>query len=117
MSDASRLNARAVRFKHLNTFSSGGTPAQTSIFDPEQQEHVERVGGAIGRTIIGFLRARLNNGMTEFCADDLRSWVAARHPGAPASADRILRHLRQRGFVTYYVINRAKSLYRLVSIT
>lgn len=116
MNDASRLNANAVRLPHLNTYGSGGTPRQPELFDPIQREHLERVGGAIGRTILGFLRARLNNGMTEFRADELREWVAARHPGAPASADRILRALRQAGQVSYQVVNRRQSLYRVVSV-
>lgn len=90
--------------------------AQPTLFDPLQSVEFARVHGAIGTTILAFLRARLNNGLWEFRADELREWVSARHPGAPASADRILRALRQTGQVSYRVINRRQSLYRIVSI-
>lgn len=90
---------------------------EPTLFDPVQREEIARVSSAIGKTIIAFLRARLNNGMTEFYADELRQWVAASHPGAPASADRILRALRQSGQISYSVVNRRASLYRIVAIT
>lgn len=90
---------------------------QPTLFDPIQREEIARVSSAIGKTIIAFLRARLNNGLWEFRADELREWVAARHPGAPASADRILRALRQSGQISYTVLNRRASLYRIVAIT
>ncbi|HKW13639.1 MAG TPA: hypothetical protein VJS69_04050 [Candidatus Krumholzibacteria bacterium] len=115
MNDASRLNANAIVLPHMSVHASGGT-SQPTLFDPEQREQIARVQSAIGHSILAFLRARLNNGVYEFCADELREWVAARHPGAPASADRILRALRQAGQVSYLVVNRRASLYRVVSI-
>lgn len=117
MSDASRLNADAIVLPHMGAIAVGGTTRQPTLFDPEQREQIGRVQSAIGHSIIAFLRARLNNGVWEFRADELREWVAARHPGAPASADRILRALRQSGQISYSVLNRRKSLYRIIAIT
>lgn len=85
-------------------------------FDAQQPEELARVTGAIGKAIIGFLRARLNNGMTEFHADELRQWVRAALPTAPASADRVLRDLRSAGIVNYQVVNRRASLYRILNV-
>jgi hypothetical protein len=78
----------------------------------QQEEHLERVSSRIERSIIRFCEAN-----PTFHADDLRKFVV-RETGitAPASADRILRNLRQRGVVNYVVVNRRESLYRVISI-
>jgi hypothetical protein len=74
-----------------------------------QQLELERVSVRIAGALIHFCRMR--RGQT-FYADELRQYVM-RNVGsiAPASADRILRDLRQRGVVNYEVISRSKSLY------
>ena len=90
---------------------------EPTLFDPQQPAELLRVHGQIAKAIIGFLRARMNNGWTEFHAADLREWVAARVPTAPASADRILRDLRKSGRISYVVVNRTRSLYRVISIS
>lgn len=77
---------------------------------------MERVTSAIGRAVLAFCRVRLAHGEPQFHADDLRSFVLRAHPTAPASADRILRALRRAGQVSYQVVNRRQSLYRVVSV-
>jgi hypothetical protein len=77
--------------------------------DFEQAENLERVRSRIGRAIVAFCRER-----KRFHADELRAAVAeATGIAAPASADRILRDLRQRGVINYRVINRHESLYEV----
>lgn len=71
---------------------------------------LEIVKGRIKRAILAFTAHK-----TVFRADQLRAYVAARCGSlAPASADRVLRDLRQKGKLNYRVVNRRKSLYRLV---
>jgi hypothetical protein len=86
------------------------------LFDPQQSDELIRVSGAISKAILGFLRARLNNQDHEFYADELRQWVSHSLSVAPGSADRILRDLRKAGRVSYQVVNRSKSLYRVLSV-
>jgi hypothetical protein len=75
----------------------------------EQQQHLERVSSRIGRAIIGFCRAH-----RRFHADELRKAVVDETGiAAPASADRILRNLRQRGVIGYKVVSRSESLYEV----
>jgi hypothetical protein len=50
----------------------------------------------------------------EFHAEDLHAFVKAKANIAPASADRIMRDMKQSGQVNYEVINRSQSLYRKV---
>jgi hypothetical protein len=75
----------------------------------EQREQLQRVRGRIAGAILAYLRAVGRGG--RFHAADLHEWVRERAGAAPASADRILRDLRQRGGVGYAVIDRAASLY------
>lgn len=77
----------------------------------EQRNNLVRVRARIGLRIVEFWRERLR-GDPMFTADDLRAHVASIAESAPASADRILRDLRQRGVLNYEVVNRAHSLYR-----
>jgi hypothetical protein len=79
-------------------------------------EQLERVSDKIGALVFGFCLDRLTTGRPEFHATDLREYVAAFIPTAPASADRILRHLRRKNAVRYVVVDRRKSLYRLVAV-
>lgn len=94
-------------------------PSAPSLFDTEQRDEITRVTSVIGNTILRFLRVRLAAGHVEFHADDLRRYIAEHltEATAPASADRILRELRQRGRCAYEVVNRHQSLYRIVSVT
>ena len=55
----------------------------------------------------------------EWHVEELRRFVFDKVNGyvAPASPDRILRDLRQKGRVNYVVVSRAKSLYRSLPMT
>lgn len=86
--------------------------APLTLFD-EQQQQLARVTGAIGREILKYLRRRVASGFTEFHADDLRGAVSCAMPTAPGSADRVLRDLRRHGIVSYEVVDRRASLYRI----
>jgi hypothetical protein len=75
----------------------------------EQPEHLERVFSRIARAILEFCRDH-----RQFHADDLRrAVIIATGITAPASADRILRDLRQRGVIDYRVVDRRASLYEV----
>lgn len=78
-------------------------------FDDDQQEHLERVSSRIGAAILAFCQEH-----QQFHADELRKHViAATGVTAPASADRILRDLRQKQRIDYAVVNRRESLYEV----
>lgn len=75
------------------------------------------VRASVGNAIQLFYDNRLKGGMPFFRADDLRVFVeAATGKTAPASADRILRDMRQDGKINYEVTDRAKSLYKLLPL-
>ena len=85
----------------------------TGPFDrpPDRDDHPAeraRVRRSIGAAIMTF--AIDHNGQ-QFHINELQSYVAKRVPTAPASADRILRQLRQQGSLDYRVISRSNSLY------
>jgi ribosomal protein S25 len=78
----------------------------------EQREHQERVSSRIARAILEFCRAH-----KRFHADELRKYVVSvTGIAAPASADRILRALRQEGRIDYIVENRRASLYLVTMV-
>jgi hypothetical protein len=76
----------------------------------EQQENLERVSSRIERAVMQFCREHRS-----FHADDLRRYVI-NETGitAPASADRILRLLRQQKKLNYRVVDRRASLYEVL---
>lgn len=86
--------------------------SQGSFDFDEQQEHLERVSSRIARAILEFCKSH-----RRFHADELRRHVI-RETGitAPASADRILRDLRQQRRLDYIVVNRRESLYEVTWI-
>lgn len=78
----------------------------------EQRENLERVSSRIGRAIVQFCAER--GAGKRFHADELRNHVtAATGINAPASADRVLRDLRQRQKLGYTVVSRRESLYEV----
>ena len=87
-----------------------------SLFE-EQQAQLSRVTGAIACEILKFARYRLKVGVPEFHADDLRASVSAALRTAPGSADRVLRDLRRSGVLSYEVVDRRASLYRLLRVS
>jgi hypothetical protein len=78
-----------------------------------QEVHLTRVRNKIGPVILAFCASRLEDGRPEFHADDLRKYVEAHNGVAPASPDRVLRDLRQKGELGYQNTDRRKSLYRI----
>jgi hypothetical protein len=84
-----------------------------ATFGFEQKENLARVTARIGQAILVFHSEIQETASREFHMEELRSYVTI-STGliAPASADRVLRHLRQRGLIDYEVVNRAQSLYR-----
>ena len=70
---------------------------------------ITRVNNAIANHIEKFLGTH-----KEWHVEELRRFVFDQVNGyvAPASPDRILRDLRQKGRVNYVVVSRVKSLYR-----
>lgn len=84
-----------------------------------QAEHIERVSIRIGAAIIAFaqLHLRLGGDLGRFYIDELRAYVTeVVGIVAPASPDRILRDLRQRGRLNYKVIDRGASLYQITEV-
>lgn len=78
----------------------------------EQAENLERVSSRIALAIIRFCQGR-----KRFHMDELRAWVVSETGiAAPDSAGRILRYLRQRGVIDYWVVDRRASLYEVLSV-
>jgi Fe2+ or Zn2+ uptake regulation protein len=74
--------------------------------------NLERVSSRIGAAVLSFCQAH-----KQFHAGELHQHVEqATGVSAPASADRILRDLRQRGVVEYRVVSRRESLYEVVNV-
>ncbi len=89
--------------------------SRTSVVlaDTEQADNLDRVSTRIQNAIVQF--CDLFCGRT-FHADQLMAFVTERvGTVAPGSADRVLRSMRQRGLVSYEVVNRASSLYRILA--
>lgn len=79
-----------------------------------QHANLTRCVSNIGDLVLRFHRQRLKDGEMQFHAGDLRDFIAEETLTAPASADRVLRHLRKIGLVNYKVINRKMSLYEFI---
>lgn len=74
-------------------------------------ENLERVSVRIAAAVKQFCREH-----RRFHADDLRNYVTeATGINAPASADRVLRDLRQKGQLNYRLLSRSESLYEVVA--
>lgn len=73
----------------------------------EQDEQLDRVSARIGHLVRAFVLAQTGI----WTSSELRAYVAERTSTAPASADRVLRDLRQRGIIDYRVVSRAESTY------
>lgn len=74
-----------------------------------------RVESKIGDVVKEFCRERLNK---SFTSEELRAYVIKHAPeSAPASSDRILRDLRQKGELSYTLLSRSESLYQVNSVT
>lgn len=78
-----------------------------------QPRELERVSRKIELIVLQFCRERDGS---IFNMPELEAYVAARRPVTPGSAGRILRQLREKGYVEYNVVNRRKAAYRLYSV-
>ena len=79
-------------------------------------EHLERVKSRIGSAVLEFCRDRMRRFGGRFHASDLHEAVNSACGAAPASADRVLRALRQQGALAYVVESRSESLYLVRSV-
>ena len=77
-------------------------------------QNLTRVRHSIAAVIVAFLRGVGVGG--RFHAEELRDHVRRECPTAPASADRVLRDLRQRGRIDYTLVSRSGSLYEVRAI-
>jgi hypothetical protein len=80
-----------------------------------QSDNLGRVSTKLGTSILEFCRQRFA-GESLFRMSELTSCISAHQPVAPDSPGRILRYLRSQGLVSYVVVNRAQSLYRLTGV-
>ena len=97
---------------------------QPSLFDAipvvaekprtEQAKQLQRVKGSIGDVIVEFFKSRQPGEL--FYAADLQEFVAARASIAPASADRVMRDLRQANVINYSLVSRSRSAYRVEAV-
>lgn len=94
--------------------SSSAAASTARAHDPEQAEQLARVSGNLAASIIEFCRQRLACKPPEFEAHELHAAVPQ---SAPSSADRVLRDLRARQVVVYVVVSRARSKYRVLSVS
>jgi hypothetical protein len=78
---------------------------------------LKAVGARISEAIQLFYDNRMKFNSPFFHADDLRVFVeTVVGKSAPGSADRILREMRRDNKVNYSVVDRAKSLYKLLPL-
>jgi hypothetical protein len=102
------------------------TPTTLSLLDwqppvaapraPEQPANLARVSGELAPIVLDFAREHVGR---EFVEGYFTEWVTSRRPGgkgAKGSPTRILRDLKGGGFVSYTVVNRAASLYRIDAV-
>lgn len=83
-----------------------------------QERELERVSQRIEPAVYAFLRRRLASSRDRFHMEELLDFVlhVPEIKVAPASPDRILRSMRQKGVIDYQVLDRAKSLYRIKGV-
>lgn len=79
-----------------------------------QSREIARVDANISEIIFSFCSQKV--GQT-FHMEELLAYVRAHTPVAPDSTSRILRLLKHRHRVDYVVVNKAKSQYKIISIT
>lgn len=83
----------------------------------EQATQMAHVMGRVAKLVMAF--ARRKKRPYDFNAKDLQVYCEERtgeHHIAPGTADRVLRQLRKDGRLNYVVLDRTKSLYRMLSV-
>lgn len=78
-----------------------------------QTANLHRVRSRIADLVLAFVEARLSSNPT-FRGAELVAYVSQFESCSPSSPDRILRLLAQEGRVSYQILNRRQSLYRLI---
>lgn len=84
--------------------------------DSKQAAQLKRVTSGIGLAIVRFARERLATDRPSFHMEELTQYIAERAPTAPGSPGRVLRYLRSKGIIDYYVTSRSASEYFLRSV-
>lgn len=82
----------------------------------DQRAHIQRVSARIENLVLSFARDRVAVHRPVFHMTELTSFVGRHEPVAPGSPDRILRHLRSKGVLSYTVKNRRQSLYEITNV-
>lgn len=73
----------------------------------------KRCRGAVQGAVLEFARLRLRTGCPAFHMGDLTRFVDQRRRTAPDTAGRILRALHRDGALSYELVSRARSEYRI----
>ena len=87
---------------------------QAPQLDTEQEAELERVDRSIRVHVVAFLREVLTWSPPQFFATELVEYVNKHTQTAPDSPGRILRMLRRECLVSYEIIDRSKSPYKLL---
>ena len=70
----------------------------------------------IAQAVLSYFRARSCPLDFKLSTLDEYVWQNSRRARSPESAGRILRQLRQKGYIEYVVVNRARSHYKLLAV-
>ena len=84
---------------------------------PDSNSELERVKTNIGSAIRSFCKTRVQTNPLFFMSDLVR--YVSGFPGvsvAPNSPARILQIMRRKGLLNYVVVNRSKSMYKVMSV-
>jgi hypothetical protein len=80
----------------------------------DQSSNFNRVNSKIALHILGFFEGKVG---VEFHVAELLTYVRTRVPDlAPDSPGRIMRDLRAKNLISYEVVNRRDSLYRILPV-
>lgn len=74
---------------------------------------LQRVTDSIGDVVMEFFKNHVQAGNMTFHAQELRDYVWEHVTTAPASPDRVMRALRADGVLSYDLVSRRKSEYRI----
>jgi len=93
---------------------------QLQMFEKNDQiAHLERVKSKLAKTVIEFCEACIlmpNPDGATFHLDELVDRCRANHRCSYDSPSRTLRQLREDGVVSYEVVNKAQSLYKVLGV-
>jgi len=87
-----------------------------SVSRSEQASERRRVAGEVQRAVLEFCGLRLRLGAPEWRMSELTEYVRSRVMCAPDSAGRIFRQLDAEGQLSYELVSRSESRYRILSV-